>query len=1117
MNDISYIVKELKDFLTNTIYKNHNTLLKKTIKLNQFCYNLLKSKSFHYIIDTSFQFPQFIEPILKILISSQQSLYSLLTLAERSFPKAVTDLSTLITNLLTNNIFSIEAVSDDYLIILTRLILDAVDNLQSKNDINNFLKDNTVLTTMLSSLYMRQDIIDYFKEILHFPLTFIDYIERNELFVFDVTKLGRVFQIKKEVTTMQKSFDVSQVITNTSKESTWKPSFLRRANTNANVDNCVNKDSSMLRENVNKNNELSHKKEMELIIGKINLDKKAQEKIFLHVSLKFPHIDKNQISLLTEASFMNEYIPEINVNTIEQLIQKEKDANMKEYLHNIKSKIEKDKALYSNNKMIDQMYTFRSSKEIFELYRRFFCIVIQLIEEIVLHLENNFGKIPDVLRYICKVIELSLKIKFPDIKEYELIPFLGVFLFDKVMLPLFTKPHLFGLTDSTILSSQTSKNIDTLYMIITKFYRGDLFTSENEFNYTFFNLFFITKMHILLHFFKKISTTTQLPIILDKFIYPLKYNFDPITYKYDYFQMHPHSHLKEICCIYSIKQITKLYDVLNDNVDVVLGKDIENHKRETALKCLDKLKHHYNELKTRYKQHKQNNIIGIRVFSMLEKSSLFINMERFVEGNIHVSSVLNDNEHQGAIIDAKKGFCTCLNYIAPLSGYQTELVLNCDDYKNMTLTDALETLASNIICKYNVFKWELEQLKPLFNSLPLCYAEKNYELFMKEIISEIKTSLIDVDKYVSIIGSYNDDITYLKNELNRTNEVFMYFKKEMILHTVKRFVENAHIRITYGLLNVNKKTDAQIFVLKRKRENVKSRTKICNTIQEFIESFPNLNEKVKPTDNVFDFMKSTHIIEGLFTYFDIIKDEIKHNYNSMRLFECERFYQTDPLSPYCDTNTISETVTNLNLKEYKLSQLNDSFEIEQSDSVPNVDYNVSLNKQNNESIKDFTINQLHEKIIDYIFRNIYDNIFPIKRTKDDIAFETQCDLLSTKTLLELEPTAVVNCTDCIVESVECIHRFENACSPYEKGFQLNKILSLIKGKLQYIQKGEVAPDDFLPYVWYSIIKAKPKKYKTNVDFLSLFNVKQFSYAITTIKTIENRINLHKEENIDLQE
>lgn len=1113
----------MKDFLTNQIYKHHNTLLKKTIKLQQFCYNHINNKSFHFIIDTSFQFPQFIEPILKTLITSQQSLYSILTISERFFPTAIPDLSALITNLLTNNIFSIEAFSDDYLIILTRLIIDAVDNLQSKTDVDNFLKDNTALTAMLSSLYMRQDIIDYFKEILHFPLTFIDYIERDELFVFDVTKLERVFEIKKEVSTMQKSLDNSHVITSTNKETTWRPSFLRRANTNANTGECLNMNSSMIQHN----NELSHKKEMELIIGKINLDKKAQEKIFLHICLKFPHINKEHISLLTETSFMEKYGPEIDVNTIETLILNEKDENMKEYLHNIKSKIKSEQSLYSNMNMINQMYASHSSKEIFELYRRFFCIVILLIEEIVLHLENNFGKIPDILRYICKVIELSLKIKFPDIKEYELIPFLGVFLFDKVMLPLFQRPHLFGLTDSMTLSAQTSKNIDMLYTIIKKFYRGDLFTSESECNYTFFNLFFITKMHILLHFFKKISTTTQLPVILDKFIHPTKYNFDPVMYKYDYFQLHPHSHLKEICCMYSITQVIKLYDILNEHADTVLGKDIDTHKKETLLKCISKLKHHYNELKSRCEQHEQSNIVGVRVFSVLEKSEMFINMEKFVEGNVHVSTVLNDvnvdnndndNNKAETIINAKKGFCTCLNYIAPLSGYQTELVLNCDDYKNMTLTDALETLASNIICKYNVFKWELEQLKPLFNNLPLCYAENNYELFMKEIHNEITKSLIDVNKYISIIGSYNDDIIYLKNELNRTNEVFTYFKKEMILQTVKRFVEHAHIRITYGLLNVNKKTDSYIFTVKRKRDNiVRSRMKICNTIQEFIKNFPNINERISPNENVFDYIKNTKLVDGLNTYFDIIKDEIKHNYDSMRLFECERFFQTDPLSPYCDVNTTSETITNLNLKEYKLSQLNDSFEIEHSNYTPNEEYTTSFNKHNNESIKDFTINQLSDRVTDYIYTNIYNNIFPIKRTKDDIAFETQCDLLSTKTLTEFEPAAVVNCTDCIVESVECVHRFENACSPYEKGFQLNKILSLIKGKLQYIHKGEVAPDDFLPYVWYSIIKAKPKKYKTNVEFLSLFKVKPFAYAITTIKTIENRINLNKEDNSDSQE
>ena len=1039
-------------------------------------------------MDDNFPFPQYIEPILKILIDNQQSIYQMLKLADKEHPASVKELSLLINNILSPNIFSIEQFSDEYIIIITRLIIDEVQKLTDKNDVDSFLKEEAVLNCMLSTLYMRQDIIEYFREILHFPLTYIDYIEKDESFIFDIQSLHNILLSKGGEQQDQNEEETQS--TRQRKKSFWN--FNKNKNT-------IQDDSlkrTQKRQSSIKLNEIRNP------LGKIGVNKEAQSKIHTHISLMFPDIDLNKISTLNERTFITNYIADITINDIDELLNNEEDESMRQYLLSIRKQYETNPGNYSNTPMLTEIYNYQNTVVIFELYRRLFCIVIQLIEEIIIHLEYDFGKLPDILRYICKIIELTLRLKFPDIQEYELIPFLGKFLFEKVMFPILESSIYFGLTDSTILESKTDENIHTLIKIIHKFYSGELFETDEDSSFTLFNKFFITKMDILLHFFHKISTTTQIPHILEKFIYPTQFNFEPSTYIH---KIDSNNH--EMFCIYSIEQVLKVYDVLNGNIDCIF-KDINDILKSRILKCFDKLKEHYNDLQDSVEQSEKAKIRKLRIFNKVHKTELFAKMEQFIEGNIHFNN--DDINENDLTFKAKKGFCSCLNDIVPLSPYQTELLLNSEDYENVTLSEALETLSSNVICNYNKFKWDLEQLKPLLDSLPMKYKENNYSLFMKEITSDIHESLKDVKAYFSIIGSFSDDIIYLSNELNRADELFIFLKREIITQTVIHFVNNAKIKIKF---NKQLKSKNKNISIKRLKPTEKVFIGIaCETIQDFIDEFPDIKQ-IDEGKNHFQKIADLNVVPVLTSYFQMISEELSNNYDSMKLYTLEHFFANNPKSPYCEFINELDNIVEPKIGNYKLTELNDSYEKckdTSKESAPTLTNITPIH-----DIRKITIQKIFEQILNYLMGSLYDKLFPTERSNEDIAFTEQCNALGEQSLIEFEPTAVIDCNDCIVKIVECVYRFEKASSPLEKGYQLDQIIKHIKTKLLHIKKGEITLDDTIPYIWYSIIKAKPLRFVTNLEYISTFRIAKYEYAIASVKTILAQFkNLKKEDKIE---
>ena len=1075
-NHILFLVKELKLTLTREITNIYRSIFNNKLKITEFFDKLENNKECTYYITKKFKLQVYTEPILKYIHKHQNCAFQLLCLANND-PIAIQEISSLIINLLPKNIYSTNSLHNEFLIILTRCLLEEVNKLETTGDYKHFLKAKNGTYYLLKTLYTREDIIEYFKQILHFTLTYIDYTERKNKFVFELEQLDKnLEQLEKR----RKEEKTRKSLTNTKLSSSmFTDERETMNNTNVfklcfNLQECISQDvnfHNLTSINIESNSNL------------LNEDEESNEDIEFFFGAYFGDnalTDKDNTthstaSTLTFRQFMTEYVPDKKVSDFDKLISETTDPTIIEYLKMRKEIHIKNSSLYSNDSVIDIFYSHQEPNKIFELYGRNFCIVLRLIEEIVIQLKQNIDKIPSIIRFLCKIIEIALKQKFPNIKEYELIPFLGTILFEKIMKPIFFMPHYFGLIDSATLLPETRYNTEIIYKIMEKFYQCELFESKVDCYYTFFNVFFIEKMSIFVNFFRKILSNTKLPEVIEKFINPKKYNFNPDTYIYNYFEDNPSLYQRESLCLYSPKQLLELLKIINSNQTQLFVGDPKTCN--VISKGIGILNKNMKEIISTVENSAKQNVQVFKVFRIIDTLPLYDNMENFLDNNIYSKSQGNNND---IILKAKKDFCSCLNNIIDLSqcsSIKREL-LNTEEL--LSILKTISSLSSNNLCNSIYLRWEIHSLKENILNFPLDFKVNDYSLFYSEIEKDLNNNMKNVYTYFSIMADYRETVRYLTKELNGIDNILKSFRRESISKEVVNIIENESVKVVIGLKKESK--NCTKLIINPKPDKKKSTLQLCSTIQEFYENFPNLNNHLSHESDIFKKMNEIELLNAFEIYFELIKETLEKIYGDKGLNKFETFFKHE-------IKQINQT---------QVCCLDDSFSSE-------TDINIPMCQQNTITLKERTISILFQNLIDYLMEQLYTKLFPNDPTEQDINFYNACEVLSLKKITDIDPTATLDCSDSIISAIECIHRFEKAYSPNEKALQLTTMLNLIKNKIQYIKGGAIAPDEYLPYVWYSIIKAKPKLFCSNMEYLKLFGGKNYDYIYTSINTIEQQI------------
>ena len=180
------------------------------------------------------------------------------------------------------------------------------------------------------------------------------------------------------------------------------------------------------------------------------------------------------------------------------------------------------------------------------------------------------------------------------------------------------------------------------------------------------------------------------------------------------------------------------------------------------------------------------------------------------------------------------------------------------------------------------YEWYIDSIIEYLKKLPPKYSENDYNLLYDELEQEIKDSikiynfeeislLANKIKFLKNSHIYYDEAKKVLIDIDLNNRVQVILEKEKIPMEVRFTYTSKKKRLKIMPLS---STISGIF-LPLKLFNY-SEHKTCQTINQFISIFPDLNELKKDQDsNIFDIIKELQIPEKLDEYFDYIEKYLK--------------------------------------------------------------------------------------------------------------------------------------------------------------------------------------------------------------------------------------------------
>ena len=241
-------------------------------------------------------------------------------------------------------------------------------------------------------------------------------------------------------------------------------------------------------------------------------------------------------------NFNKKYLIDLKLENLKSKISTYQNKDMKEYLEKKISDCQSSPTLYSTDKIINTIFLYSNSNDIFMYYINSFMEVIDIINILFQNLFLNSNSLPYSKKCICKIISILIKKKYPKASKIEQNTFLAKFIFDKLIFPIFDDPSFLLLINEYLISSKTIDKLRTIKKIIQIFIYGKLYNEDEHL--TPFNNYFIEKMPDLISFLNDICQAK-----LPSFINELINDKLPENFKYDYFKENPNENIfyRNIC------------------------------------------------------------------------------------------------------------------------------------------------------------------------------------------------------------------------------------------------------------------------------------------------------------------------------------------------------------------------------------------------------------------------------------------------------------------------------------------------------------------------------------------------------------------------------------------
>ena len=928
---------------------------------------------------------------------------------------------------------------------------------------------------LVSELVMNCDVNDIKENLANFFMNNFyenilsnNYLESNLMYVLTLL-------IKEEINNLNNIDDCDKLMNDNSKLGYFMDEFKKKTD----IKNYFKASFLNLISELESNSFISLSLNVQEIINKF----KNKENLKKRVSLKLKEEDESNISVFDYLNFDNKelgelvgkYLLSLTVTELKNMMSQSEITNkdMNDYLNNI-IKNSKDEFSYSNQKLMEKFDVDNiSSDKVIYIYIKKFYLIKEFIDKFILILKNDLDIIPYSIKCFCKIINVLIQKKFPDINSSQKNAFISKFFFKKIIKPILANPSLELLINDFIISGTTERNLNTINDILSQLFSGKLFENNDNIhlnNYTPFNWYFLEKMPEIFEIFLKL-TDVELPFFIDDLINDkLDSNFT-----YDYFELNKEEKIMHysICfCYNDLKNILDGFSKLKDKIDITRYKNGIN-----LLKTFERLNSDKNR-KTLDALYKKNNSKSFFIVRKSEKENLKKSntynyeskdkdigkdlSEMEVE-NYYLIQELNASKEYKDLLkiksDSKNNFnlkkiktvdnpeTKNKNIIIKIKNFFSDLLFNYgqlqrNNFSKSNINNTSEILNSiQIYSKLSDFnkeninipiEWYCKSIINLIKNISEDYTKNDLEKLYNEMEDEISNSInsYNIDflcEYINRLKNIEKEQLYYKEIANNINDLELNQKSIYIIE--KKFIP---VKITFNYKEENfsfsiskfkiKKEEFDKFELKEKAPTSKLYERYCKSIKSFIENFPDFSIFQKKQDiDILQLQKNLSVPKKI--------------------------------------------------KDYVFSIIQEQLLLEQKKQ-----------KENN-----IDLDQIENKIYDYILKKINKKIFPKTYDEDDKIFQNSFKLswIEPKHLIQKETDFIFDAF--LPEVIQNFHILEKEQSPRKKILILSEIFELIS-KLVLFNGGDsnLGVDDQIPILSYCFIKAQPKTISSNVKFIKLY-------------------------------
>ena len=874
------------------------------------------------------EIPQYYDHFSNLMFYIHDSFEMTLKLIDNCPKESYDQLANFICNYFYVNIFSSSFLNENLLTLIYILLEREIDklNVQDENDINfskPFLdSNNSFIPNLLKYLARKDDIKTYLENLLKKVLTRTAGLLNNQkdnLFLgFDIKKMlaflnGQNYKIKKTNKSFKSylhllTMEIKKSKLNLNKRKNKEnedhtPNFnfsksglddkynyennFYTLNSKETFDNIlVGNNNNMFNEDDNNDSsegeeDVPQTKKLNMNNTLTNLIKRDDLEYFLINSGFYSRnndiIEEKKRESNKFETFNDLYTKELNKETLLDLIEKEDDRDMEDYLLKQLNVIQNNEKgnVFTNTKLINEIIHLgintKELEQVILIYKYHFESIKLFLEDLFISLIQNKDNVPYMLRAICTIISKLFSIKFknaPNIIKYKII---SEFFFNNIIIPILENPQFNGALMFDFLKDKNRNlKMKTSIKIIQKLLNFEFYnsTKSEEYCYTLFNPYFVEIMPFIYDFYREISNS-KLPINIEQLLIQKKDNVKNEEIRYSYLELHPEERLEHQSMCMSFHDIKTVYNIIKSNDTQILG-----DKNTLKYKTFKKITYNEDNLESKIENDEKNSTKTFLYFSKLvldEDLKIKLNSKKDQKLSFQTDDKLAENDYAKFILTRVK-FCinTIMKHINILSrsNYLNNETDSTEDFiKDLNKMIKMEGFSDMLKEKKLPLEWYGLYLHSNIENIPPNYKENNYALLYNELIEESKKNLSKIQNDDSLNTIYSKIINSEKMidiGLNNLKRIV----NNKIKFEVMDFIKNCNIPVIIEIgLQDNVISSINI------RENIidkKAQNKKCENILEFCNNFPVIDD-----EDIFVLEEEIELKNFLTTYFEIVQKYMK--------------------------------------------------------------------------------------------------------------------------------------------------------------------------------------------------------------------------------------------------